>query len=119
MDGAEVNTGFCQGGEEGLVEQGVLVGDHLLNAFMDGEKGFAGAETVGSVGVAAVFQQLLEGSHADFKKLVEVGADDGEKLESLEKWLSGILRLLQNPLVEFQPTEFPVDVVGEHLKRIQ
>ena len=111
-DGAKVDAGFGKGGEQGLVQQGVLVGNHLLDAFMDGEERLAGTEAVRAVGIAAVFQQLFQGGDADFKKLVEVGADNREEFEPFEKGLGRILRLLQNPLVEFQPAEFPVDVRG-------
>ena len=111
-----MNAGFRQRGEEGLVEQGVLVGDHLLNAFMDGEEGVARAEAVRSVGVASVFEELFQGGDADFKEFVEVRADDGEEFEAFERGLGGILSFLEDSLVELQPAEFPVDV-GRWRKR--
>jgi len=92
------------------VEQGVLVGDHLLNAFMDGEEGVAWAEAVGSVSIASVFQQLFQGRDADFKEFVQVGADDGEEFEAFEEGLGGILSFLKDSLIEFQPTQLPIDV---------
>ena len=54
-DRAEENALFGQGGQESFVEQIVLVGDHALDAFSDGSEGFARAEAIGTVGVAAVF----------------------------------------------------------------
>jgi len=36
---------------------------------------------------------LLEGSDADFKELIEVGAYDGQEFESFEKGLRGVLGL--------------------------
>lgn len=94
------------------MEQIVLVRDHALDAFSDGSEGFAGAEAVGTVGVAAVFQQLFEGGDADFEELVEIRADDREKLQPFQQGLGGILGLLKDALVELQPAQLPVDVVG-------
>ena len=34
--------------------------------------------------IATVFDQLFEGSDADFEEFVEVGADDGEEFETFE-----------------------------------
>ena len=110
-DRAEKDVFLGEGREEGFVEQIVLVGDHALDPLTDGGEGFAGAEAVGPVGVAAVFQQLFEGGDADFEELVEVGADDGEELEPFQEGLGGILGLLEDPLVEFQPAELAVEVV--------
>jgi hypothetical protein len=55
---------------------------------------------------------LFEGGDADLEELVEVGADDREKLQPFQQGLGGILSLLKNALVEFEPAELPVDVVG-------
>ena len=65
------------------MEEIVLVGDHALDAFADGGKGFARTKAVRAVSVTAVFQQLLEGGDADFEEFVEVGADDGQELQPL------------------------------------
>ncbi len=113
-DRAKEDIFFGEGGEKGLVKEGVLVGDHPLNPLPDGGEGFAGTKAVRPVGIAAVFKQLLQGSHANFEEFIEVGADDGEKLQPFQQGLGGILGLLQDPLVKFQPAKLPVEVVRRH-----
>jgi len=115
-DGAEVDSGLGQGGEKGPVQEAVLVRDHSLDAVVYSQEGIAGAKSVGTVGVAPVFQQLFEGGDTDLEELVQIGTDNGEELDPLEKGLGRILGFLQHPLVEFQPTEFPVDVGHRHLR---
>ena len=60
--------------------------------------------------IAAVFDQLFEGSDANFEEFVEVGADDGEEFETFEEGLGGVLRLFEDALVEFEPTELTIEV---------
>jgi hypothetical protein len=71
----------------------VLVIDHLENAFADSRENFGRPKAIGSVDIATIFYQLLEGGDADFKELIEVGAYDGQKFESFEKGLGGVLGL--------------------------
>ncbi len=58
--------------------------------------------------IAAVFDQLFEGGDADFEEFVEVGADDGDKLETFEERLGGVLSFLEDALIEFEPTELTI-----------
>ena len=69
-----------------------------------------GTETVRSVHIATVFDQLFKGSDANLKKFVEVGADDGEEFETFEERLGRILGFFENALVEFEPAEFTIEV---------
>jgi hypothetical protein len=76
-----------------LVEQLILVIDHSEDAFADRSENFGWSKTIRSVNVATIFHQLLEGSDADFKELIEVGAYDGQEFESFEKGLGWVLGL--------------------------
>ena len=51
----------------------------------------------------------LQAGHPDHEELVEVGGDDAEELEPLQHRQAGLLGLLQDPLVEGQPGELPVE----------
>jgi hypothetical protein len=62
--------------------------------------------------IATVFDELFEGGDADFEEFVEVGADNGEKLETFEERLGGILSFLEDALVKFEPTELTIEVRG-------
>ena len=88
----------------------MLVGKKPDDAGADSGEGFWGAETVRSVDIAAVLDELFEGGDADFEEFVEVGADDGEEFETFEERLGGILGFFEYALVEFEPTEFTIEV---------
>jgi hypothetical protein len=60
--------------------------------------------------IATVFDQLFECGDADFEEFVEVRADDGEEFEAFEEGLGGVLGLFEYTLVEFEPTEFTIEV---------
>jgi hypothetical protein len=59
---------------------------------------------------------LFETSHAHFKKLVQIRADDAKELQSLEQRVRFIRRLVKDALIEFQPTQLTVDEMGAILK---
>jgi len=110
LNGTEVNTLLGKGGEEGFVEKLVLVGNHSQDAGADGGENFGGAETVGTVNIASVVDELFEGGDADFEELVQVRADDGEEFEPFEEGLGRILSLFENALIKLKPTEFTIQV---------
>jgi hypothetical protein len=62
--------------------------------------------------IATVFDELFEGGDADFEEFVEVGANDGEEFKAFEEGLGGVLGLFEDALVEFEPTEFTIEVRG-------
>ena len=87
-----------------------MVGEKLEDAGADGGEGFGGSETVGSMDVTTVFDQLFEGGDADFEELIEIGADDGEEFESFEEGLGGVLGLFEDTMIEFEPAELAIQV---------
>ena len=52
------------------MEKLVLVGNHSKNAGADGGEDLGGAETVGTVNIASVVDELFEGGDANFEELV-------------------------------------------------
>jgi hypothetical protein len=108
LNRAEVNALLGKGGEEGFVEELVLVGNHAEDPCADGGENFGGAETIGPVNITSVVDELLEGGDADFEELVQVRTDDGEEFESFEKGLGRVLGLFENALIKLQPTEFTI-----------
>ena len=58
----------------------------------------------------AVAERLFaQARHPDHEKLVQVRAEDRQKLDALEQRIAGVLGLFENTLVEIQPTQFAVD----------
>ena len=108
----EVDLIFCERGEEFVAPAAVLLLDHGAHAAADGAEGFAGGLAIHAALHDIALNLLLQAGHADLEKLVEVRAGDDEKLHALEQRIRGVERLVEHPLVEFQPTQFAADKVG-------
>ena len=52
---------------------------------------------------------LLQTSDAHFEELVEIRADDAEKFQTFQQGVRLVEGLIENPLVEFQPAQAPID----------
>jgi hypothetical protein len=59
-----------KGGEECFVKELILVVDHAEDPGANGGENFGGAETVGTVNIASVVDELFEGGDANFEELV-------------------------------------------------
>ena len=54
---------------------------------------------------------ILQGSHAHHVKFVQVGGRDAEEFQPLKQWQRLVPGLAEHPVVEFQPAQFPVDII--------
>ncbi len=110
--GEEDDAFLSEGGDEGFVEEVVLVGVHCQNALADGcevaDRGEAGV--VPGLPPAAPLEH--EGADTDLEELVHVRGGDGEELDALEEGHVGFQGLVEDTLVEFEPGEFAVVVFG-------
>jgi hypothetical protein len=93
LNRAKVDALLGKGGEECFVKELVLVGNHAEGPGANGGENFGGAETVGTVNITSVLDELLEGRDADFEELVQVRADNGEEFEPFEQRLGWVLSL--------------------------
>jgi hypothetical protein len=93
LNRAEVNALLGKGGEEGFVEELVLVGNHAEDPGADGGENFGGAETIRAMNITSVLDELFEGGDADFEELVQVRADNSEEFEPFEQRLGWVLSL--------------------------
>ena len=71
----------------------VLVGNHAEDSGANGGQNFGGAETIRTMNITSVVDELFEGGNADFEELVQVRTDDGEEFEPFEKGLGRVLGL--------------------------
>ena len=69
-------------------------------------------QAIRRLGTAARLDLLLQAGHANLEELVEVGVSDAEELEAFEEGNAGIPGLVEDALVELEPTQFPVEEPG-------
>ena len=102
---------LLQRGGDVLAPATVLVIDHLSGTHADsGQRLGCGKPIRPGVGGAGLLL-LLETRNADFKKFIQVGADDAEKLQAFQKRVGLVKRLVKHALVELQPAQLAVDEI--------
>src|ERR1700722_13532213 len=74
----------------------VLVVDELVRKGRQGVALFGQGQTVGAGLVVAVLDLLHHGSHANLEKLIQITGGDSQKLQTLQKRVSGILGLFEH-----------------------
>ena len=62
---------------------------------------------------------IFQGSHAHHVKFVQVGGRDAEEFQPLKQRQRLIPGLAEHPVVEFQPAQFPVDIIVRVRAKIQ
>ena len=103
---AEANLFGFKGGQKKVVPAGVLrlneVGEQdreAIEPFLWRKAAFIGGLRL----TDPVLNALQNSGNPDLYKLVEVAGRDGEKLYALEQGIGGILRFLQDALIEMKP----------------
>ena len=86
----------------------VLVGNHAEDSGANGGQNFGGAETIRTMNITSVVDELFQRGDADFEELVQVRTDDGEEFEPFEQRLGRVLSLFKNALIKLQPTELTI-----------
>ena len=75
-------------------------------------------EQVGDGAVERVGNRfLLQHGDADHEKLVEIGEQDGEKLDALDQRIRRVLRFLQHAPLESEQTQFAIKVQSGIVRR--
>ena len=109
LETAEGDSSFGEGGLQFFAPAAILHLDHATDALGDGAEGLGGGEAIDSAFHDVRFDLLFHAGDADFEELVEVRAADAKELHPLEQRGFRIERLVQDPLVELQPAQFPVE----------
>jgi hypothetical protein len=91
--------------------------EHLPRASPHHRQLLFGRQAVGRHVIAVRAQLLLQRRDAHHEELIEIRADDGEELHALEQWVAAVARLVENSIVERQPTQLAVDVQGLGVER--
>jgi hypothetical protein len=94
---------------QAIVPAASLLVEHLTGSRPHQPKLLLGRQSIRRHVLAVRPHLLLEHGDANHEELVEVGADNGEKLDALEERVAAIARLIEHPLVELQPAELAID----------
>ena len=90
----------------------VLIIHHSAHALADGGKRLAGRQTVRACFKRVHLLLLFKARDAHLEEFVQIRADDTEELQSFEKRIRFLNRLIEDALVEFQPAQLAVDEIG-------
>ena len=97
-------------GQHVVMQAATVLPHQVADDLRDGMELCLGGHAVGRTLDDAGRDLPLQAGHPDLVELVEIAAEDGEELQSLEEGGSGVERLVQHPAVELQPGELAVDV---------
>ncbi len=84
--------------------------EKFQNLLVNGSQLLFGRHAIGAALNYAAFHLPLKPGYSNHKKLVQVGAQDGEKLYPLKQRVLVVLSLLQHSFLEGKKAEFPVNV---------
>lgn len=68
------------------------------------------SEAIGTSGGDVSHYLVLQPCQANHDELIEIGIEDRQKLYALQQRMTAILRLFKDAPVEFDPTQFTIDV---------
>src|SRR6266404_9245022 len=94
-----------------LVEKIVFRGDQLVRDALNLIEGLGWAQTIRGDIARLAFDLLLDAGDADLEELVQVRAENGEKLNSFEQRLGRVLRFFKDATIEFEPAQLAIDEV--------
>ena len=104
-------------------EAAVRVGQQLFALAADGHKLGARAHAVGAGIYGAGLKLRGQAGHPDHEEFVQVGPENGKKLDALQQRVGFVLGLLQDAALERQQAEFPIQIkhgcfqIGAGLRR--
>jgi len=103
---------LCQLGQQHLVQALPLLLHEIGDVLGDGVELLAGSQAIGRNLLYAGGDLPPDSGDPDHIELVEIRAENREKLDALEQRISGVERLVENPGVEREPAQFAIDVKG-------
>jgi hypothetical protein len=109
---AQPDAGLGQLGAH-VGQEGLGLGlEEVLDLVPDGPELLARAAPVGPGGGDPRLDLVLQPRHLDLEELVHELAEDGKELHPLEQGHALVLGQLQDPAVEVEPGQLPVQVLG-------
>ena len=98
-----------QGRRQFVPPAGILLLHHPPHPLDDGAEGFGTGQTVHRALHRLALDLLLQAGDADLEELIQVRADDAKELHPLQQRVFRVECLLEHPMIEFQPAQFPID----------
>src|SRR5215472_215916 len=95
----------------------VLFVHEIVGLLVDAIALFGQCEAVRGTIVESVFNLLHQGCNAHLKKFVEIARRNREELQALKQRIVGVACLIEHTMIELQPGQFPVQIVGRSVER--
>src|SRR5207302_9915416 len=103
------------GGQDLLVEQAALAGEHRTHYGVDRGELLARRVAVERQLTDVAHELLLETAHALHEELVEIVVEDRDELQPFEERVRRVLGLAEHSPIELQPGDLPVEEQGDLL----
>jgi len=100
-----------EGGDDFIIPEGVGGVLEIVHASLDSLEDFGRREAIGADIRGATIDLLFDAGDADLEELVEVRGEDREEFDPFEQRLGAVLCFLEDPAIELQPAQFPVDEI--------
>lgn len=111
LEARKANTAFGQFREQLLAPAGVLARNQKADLALNGLQGLRGRETIRAAFGGGAFDLLFKTGHSGFEELIQIGAENAKELNSFQQRHGRVQGLLQDALIELQPTQLPVEQV--------
>jgi hypothetical protein len=112
-EAAQDDPFLLQGREHVGEQRPVLDRDQLAHELGDALELLGWRHAIGpGAALDAGLHLLLQAAYPHHEELIEVRAEDCQKLQPLEQWHLGVLGLLQHPAIELEPAQLPVEIEG-------
>lgn len=106
----QMHTVFSQSWNH-VVHETVLMQPELLTyGRADRPELILRGHAVGSPLYDSCSELLLEPGHPDLEELIQIAAEDAEKLEALEKGSALVQRFVENPAIELEPGQLSIQI---------
>src|SRR5437879_6480082 len=94
-----------------ICPEGILSRHEFAHRILDAVKHLRWAQSVRTDAACFALDLLFDPCDSNLKELVQIRANDREKLNSLDKRLPLVLRFFENTAVELEPAQLTIDEI--------
>ena len=106
----KANFFLLQSGHHNLVEDPILFLHKSMSLCRDGGEYLVGQHSIRATLRRRGLRHLFESRHANFEKLIQVGAGNAQEFEAFQNGNGVVFGLIEYPPVELEQRQLPVDI---------